>query len=240
MREYFIDINIRVYDNYNFIEGLRKNKIYKNACKENNEFIVIDKNGAKIYIKDNNIHRENKAAVIYKNYVIQFYYKGKLHRDKGPACIYIEGSYKTTLWYQHGLLHRNNKPAYIGDNGTMKWYQYGKLHNEKGPANICHDYDSTFIYKEWYINNKIHRIDGPAFIGSIIYYPIDTCKYYLFKKKYTKEEWKKERMKLAIKYARVWYQKCDHPGTIIWKNNLEKSLDGIDNLSKKIENLNYL
>ena len=47
------------------------------------------------------------------------------------------------------------------NNNAQIWYLNGKLHRLDGPARIFPD-DS----KEWYINGKHHRTDGPAFIGS--------------------------------------------------------------------------
>ncbi len=45
----------------------------------------------------------------------------------------------------------------VYDNGTKEWYLNGKLHREDGPAREFPD--GT---KEWYLNGKLHREDGPA------------------------------------------------------------------------------
>ena len=42
-------------------------------------------------------------------------------------------------------------------NGTKKWWLNDKLHREDGPA-----VEHTNGYKVWYLNSKIHREDGPA------------------------------------------------------------------------------
>ena len=42
-------------------------------------------------------------------------------------------------------------------NGDKEWYLNGKLHREDGPAV---EYASG--YKAWYLNGKRHREDGPA------------------------------------------------------------------------------
>ena len=45
----------------------------------------------------------------------------------------------------------------INDLGDKYWYLNDKLHREDGPA--CEDADGT---KFWYLNGKLHREDGPA------------------------------------------------------------------------------
>ena len=42
-------------------------------------------------------------------------------------------------------------------NGTKEWYLNGKLHREDGPA-----IEDANGYKEWWINGERHREDGPA------------------------------------------------------------------------------
>ena len=50
------------------------------------------------------------------------------------------------------------KPECIIDSdGTKEWYLNGKLHREDGPAIERPDGD-----KEWWLNHKLHREDGPA------------------------------------------------------------------------------
>jgi len=41
-------------------------------------------------------------------------------------------------------------------NGNKEWYLNGKLHREDGPASIING------NKKWYLNGKLHREDGPA------------------------------------------------------------------------------
>ena len=51
-----------------------------------------------------------------------------------------------------------NKPeCKIYPEGTKEWYLNGKRHREDGPA-IEHPYGT----KEWWLNGKLHREDGPA------------------------------------------------------------------------------
>ncbi len=41
--------------------------------------------------------------------------------------------------------------------GTKEWFLNGKLHRTDGPAIEWHDGE-----KAWWLNGKLHRIDGPA------------------------------------------------------------------------------
>ena len=51
-----------------------------------------------------------------------------------------------------------NKPELkIDKYGNKRWYLNGKLHRIDGPAI---EYPNG--YKVWYLNDKLHRIDGPA------------------------------------------------------------------------------
>ena len=49
----------------------------------------------------------------------------------------------------------------VDEDGTKFWYLNDKLHREDGPA-----YEDANGYKYWYINNKLHREDGPAVEGT--------------------------------------------------------------------------
>src|ERR1700677_2010702 len=57
--------------------------------------------------------------------------------------------------------------------GTKEWYLNGKWHREDGPA-----IEYTNGDKEWYLNGKWHREDGPA-----IEYADGTKKWYLDNKR---------------------------------------------------------
>ena len=52
-----------------------------------------------------------------------------------------------------------NKPeCKTNPSGTKEWYLNGKLHREDGPA-----YEHPDGTKAWYLNGKLHREDGPAY-----------------------------------------------------------------------------
>ena len=55
-------------------------------------------------------------------------------------------------------LKESNKPTcIINSNGDKHWYLNDELHREDGPA--VEDVDG---YKAWLLNGKLHREDGPA------------------------------------------------------------------------------
>jgi len=45
--------------------------------------------------------------------------------------------------------------------GSKEWYLNGKRHREDGPA-----YEEADGSKDWYLNGKRHREDGPAYEGA--------------------------------------------------------------------------
>ena len=51
----------------------------------------------------------------------------------------------------------------VNDGGTKEWFLNGKRHREDGPA-----VEYANGYKSWYINGELHREDGPA-IESVSY-----------------------------------------------------------------------
>lgn len=48
---------------------------------------------------------------------------GRIHREGGPAIVYINGM---QCWYRHGKLHRDDGPAIIYPSGETRWYHYGR------------------------------------------------------------------------------------------------------------------
>ena len=46
---------------------------------------------------------------------------------------------------------------YIDSKGTKRWYLNDKLHREDGPA-----YEHSNGVRSWYLNGKLHREGGPA------------------------------------------------------------------------------
>jgi len=52
---------------------------------------------------------------------------------------------------------KNKSKLIIDEYGNKYWYLNEKLHKKDGPA-VEHIYG----YKAWYFNGKLHRTDGPA------------------------------------------------------------------------------
>lgn len=93
-------------------------------------------------------------------------------------------------WYnENDELSREDGPAieYRGEsvavsNGTKEWYLNGKRHRKDGPAIEWSD-----GAKEWYLDGKRHRADGPAVEDGNGY-----KEYWLNNNEYTKEKYKKK------------------------------------------------
>ena len=68
----------------------------------------------------------------------------------------------------------------VKNNGSKDWYLDGKRHREDGPA-----IEGGDGYKAWYLEGKRHREDGPAIEGSG-----GDKAWYLNGKEYTEQEHK--------------------------------------------------
>jgi hypothetical protein len=83
----------------------------------------------------------------------RYYLAGILHRDDGPAVVYIDGDYS---YYRYGKRHREDGPAAFM-NGITFYCKYGKFHRKDGPAvirsNGSHHYylNGVLCNKEEYI-----------------------------------------------------------------------------------------
>jgi len=67
----------------------------------------------------------------------------------------------------------------VNSDGSKEWYLNGKLHREDGPA--IEYADGT---KTWYLNDQLHREDGPA-----IEWADGTKSWFLNGTEYTEAEW---------------------------------------------------
>lgn len=47
---------------------------------------------------------------------------------------------------------------YINYYGTTAWHTHGYRHRLNGPAAV----EYPWGHKEWWVNGKLHRLDGPA------------------------------------------------------------------------------
>ena len=67
----------------------------------------------------------------------------------------------------------------VSDNGDKSWWLDGKLHRIDGPA--VEWFDGT---KYWYLDDKCHRVDGPA-----VEYANGTKSWYLDGECLTQAQW---------------------------------------------------
>jgi len=128
------------------------------------------------------------------------------------GCRFIKLVRKIPSWR---LVLKVKKSVRYCDNGIMAYEHWHREdnryyhHREDGPAYIEYWKSVERIYEAWYINNKRHRIDGPA---RIYYNPDGTIYknyYYISGERLSKEQWEdhplvqewliKEAMKEALK-----------------------------------------
>ena len=69
------------------------------------------------------------------------------------------------------------------------YYINGKIHREDGPAYIWYYDNGDVAYKGYYINDLRHREDGPASIGYDKNGSVKYTEYWLNGKLLTMEEW---------------------------------------------------
>jgi len=67
----------------------------------------------------------------------------------------------------------------VSDNGDKEWFLDDKRHRVDGPA-----YEDASGSKEWYLHGKRHRVDGPA-----IEYAYGGKHWYLDGKELTESQW---------------------------------------------------
>ena len=101
-----------------------------------------------IFIKGNNMNKIMEYRVVVNSLTgtTSWFYKGKLHREDGPAW---ECSNGTKAWYKKGMLHRDDGPAYIDIDGSKFWFINDKRHRIDGPA-----VEYANGKKAWYIAGK--------------------------------------------------------------------------------------
>jgi len=92
------------------------------------------------------IPKNYTGIVEWSNGDTNYYKKGELHRDDGPAVECWNG---TKHWVKEGKSHRTDGPAIEFSDGTKEWYFEGKEHRIDGPA--IEYADGT---KKWCIEGK--------------------------------------------------------------------------------------
>lgn len=83
---------------------------------------------------------------------------------------------------EQGFIHRVHRPAIEidGQYGRKEWWLNGKRHRTDGPAVKYND-----DRKEWWLNGDRHRFDGPAYQSHI------KCEYWIYGIYYTEERFNK-------------------------------------------------
>lgn len=96
----------------------------------------------------------------FRNEIKFWRYKGKFHREDGPAFV----NSGTESWFRHGKLHREDGPAVKTLSGpfagTLEWHLDGHQSRLDGPSQILHTPEG--IYRQWKVRGSLHREDGPA------------------------------------------------------------------------------
>ena len=92
------------------------------------------------------------------------------------------------------LIHREDGPAIEWSDGEKHYYINGKLHRENGPAIYWEDKYKQYYMKKYYINGFLHNEDGPA-----VELPDGYQEYWLNGKRYSFEDWDRERKILFLR-----------------------------------------
>lgn len=140
-------------------------------------------NGLTKYKLEGLLHRLDGPALVHANGDEEWFRNGERHREDGPACIfrnskrwYINGEGYTEEKFNDYLLskamnfadtpHNHVDVTWYGNKLDRKEYKLnGKLHRLDGPAmEYCNEPD---VYS-WYLNGKLHRIGGPAISSGAI------------------------------------------------------------------------
>lgn len=176
----YLDVIKSVKEEIDKIESIC-NDIYKfNSTDKSINGLVI-KDEFEIWYKNGLIHRDNDLpAVIDNEYKINIWCKnGLVDRKNGYAICSSDEPDEYNVWMEGGVIVRNNGPA-ITFNGEeidpftkdsvesiiKLWINNNKLHRINGPA-----YESGYL-EMWFKEGVLHRLDGHAVIderGNICY-----------------------------------------------------------------------
>ncbi len=90
----------------------------------NNRSIVVDEE-KQAWLLSGLPHREDGAALEYRNGKRYWYRNGRLHREDGPAVIDTDGEQQ---WWVNGKQHRDDGPAVLPGNngGRRQWWLNGE------------------------------------------------------------------------------------------------------------------
>ena len=80
-----------------------------------------------------------------------------------------------------------------GEPWIKEWYLNDQLHRIDGPASIVYYLSGKVRFIEWWRNSKRHRTDGPAYIGRYETGEIYDCEWFLNGEEIYPEEWLEEK-----------------------------------------------
>ena len=84
--------------------------------------------------------------------------KKREHPKRLKKCGSNKCGYKKCSYYIENTLHNEYGPAITYENGDEEWYQNDKLHRIDGPAQLTNN------YKRWYRHGILHCSVGPALV----------------------------------------------------------------------------
>ena len=133
---------------------------------------LVDSRGVSAWCYGGRLHRVNEPAWIGRG-SIEYYLNGARHRAGGPAVSYYDATCGILRWYHHGRLHRYDGPAVetfsdLGEDSEgfyrhrEEWYWNGvRQRIGDGPA-LTERFDGAYLLEAWYVQGRLHRVDGPA------------------------------------------------------------------------------
>lgn len=148
-----------------------------NKCHNNYKPAREWTSGTKEWYCKGRRHRLNGPATEWIDGGKEWYNNGRLHREDGPAFEWPNGD---ADYWLHGVSYSyleylvevsnltiqkriiSNRLSIYGD-GDIRWFNrngvdtYFGYHNNYGPAVI-----GVHGSKWWYVNDKLHRLNGPA------------------------------------------------------------------------------
>jgi len=90
---------------------------------------------------------------VYECGTKEWYQNGNLHREDGPAIEYVDGG---KFWYYKGIF------AGAGDKPNTKLWTRLTSHELNGGPLLNGCIVELNGAKRWYVNDQLHREDGPA------------------------------------------------------------------------------
>jgi len=84
-----------------------------------------DEFGTQFWLKNNEYHRTDGPAIIWKNGSQEWYINDKRHRTDGPAIIWKNKKNGSQEWYINDKRHRTDGPAKIGSDGSKFYWLNG-------------------------------------------------------------------------------------------------------------------